>query len=307
MFSRKLSQNHRQNPSRLGYSAGAAGFRRPDLPGHPLLNARQRVVLYTAIAGVYLLGIFLWGLLLRPEAYAVHYAHKFMPPGVTHLFGADFMGRDMLCRCVKGLANSLVIGLTAALISSGIGVILGVSAALTGGLYDKLVLLGVDCCMGLPHLVLLILISFMLGRGARGVMLGIALTHWPELTRLIRAEVLQLREALFTRAAAKMGKTGFQIAREHILPHIFPVYIVGLVLLFPHAIMHEAAITFLGFGLPAETPAIGVILSEAMGHLATGKWWLALFPGLMLAAAVILFDVIGENLKSLLNPISGNE
>jgi peptide/nickel transport system permease protein len=100
-----------------------------------------------------------------------------------------------------------------------------------------------------------------------------------------------------------MGKTRFRVAWDHILP----VYIVGLVLLFPHAIMHEASITFLGFGLPAETPAIGVILSEAMRHIATGKWWLALFPGLMLITAVILFDTIGENLKKLLNPDSGNE
>jgi peptide/nickel transport system permease protein len=104
-----------------------------------------------------------------------------------------------------------------------------------------------------------------------------------------------------------MGKTRLQVAKEHIIPHVLPVYLVGLVLLFPHAIMHEASITFLGFGLPAESPAIGVILSEAMKYIATGKWWMALFPGLMLLMAVVLFDVIGDNLKKLLNPNSGNE
>jgi peptide/nickel transport system permease protein len=146
-----------------------------------------------------------------------------------------------------------------------------------------------------------------LGRGARGVLFGVALTHWPELTRLVRAEALQLRNAIYVQAAYRMGKTRLQVVREHLLPHVLPVYIVGLVLLFPHAIMHESAVTFLGFGLPAETPAIGVILSEAMRHIATGKWWLALFPGLMLIAAVILFDLIGENLKRLLNPESSQE
>ncbi len=161
--------------------------------------------------------------------------------------------------------------------------------------------------MGLPHLVLLILISFMLGRGAKGVMIGVAVTHWPELTRIVRAEVLQLRSSQYVQAAYKMGKTRFQVAKEHIIPHVLPVYLVGLVLLFPHAIMHEASITFLGFGLPAESPAIGVILSESMKHIATGKWWLAVFPGLMLLLAVLLFDVIGEDLKKLLNPTSGNE
>lgn len=97
------------------------------------------------------------------------------------------------------------------------------------------------------------------------------------------------------------------MAVTHIVPHVLPSYLIGLVLLFPHAIMHEASITFLGFGLPAEMPAIGVILSEAMKHLATGKWWLALFPGLLLLIAVVLFDVMGDNLKKLWNPGSGNE
>ena len=108
-------------------------------------------------------------------------------------------------------------------------------------------------------------------------------------------------------AAYRLGKSRMQVAREHILPHVLPVYLIGVILLFPHAIMHEASITFLGFGLSAEEPAIGVILSESMKHIATGKWWLALFPGIMLLAAIMLFDRIGEDLKRLWNPDSGNE
>jgi peptide/nickel transport system permease protein len=273
----------------------------------PLLNTRTRVLVYLGIALVYLLGVLVWGLFMNPDHYAVNYADKFLAPSLSHPFGTDFMGRDMFFRSVKGLSTSLVIGLLAAAISSVIGLIFGVASALIGGKFDKFILWCVDCCMGLPHLVLLLLISFMLGRGAKGVMIGVALTHWPELTRIVRAEVLQLRSAQFVQASYKMGKTKLQVAKEHIIPHVLPVYLVGLVLLFPHAIMHEASITFLGFGLPAESPAIGAILSEAMKHIATGKWWLALFPGLMLLVAVVLFDVIGDNLKKLLNPSSGNE
>jgi peptide/nickel transport system permease protein len=273
----------------------------------PLLNTRTRVLVYIAIALVYLLGVFVWGLFMNPNQYAVHYADKFIAPSWPHPFGTDFMGRDMFFRSVKGLSTSLVIGLLAAAISSVIGLVFGVASAMIGGKFDKFILWCVDCCMGLPHLVLLLLISFMLGRGEKGVMIGVALTHWPELTRIVRAEVLQLRSSQFVQASYKMGKTKFRVARDHIIPHVLPVYLVGLVLLFPHAIMHEASITFLGFGLPAESPAIGAILSEAMKHIATGKWWLALFPGLMLLIAVVLFDVIGDNLKKLLNPSSGNE
>jgi peptide/nickel transport system permease protein len=239
--------------------------------------------------------------------YAVNYADKFIAPCLEHPFGTDFMGRDMFYRSIKGLSTSLIIGVLASAVSSVLALILGISAAVIGGKFDKFINWCVDCCMGLPHLVLLLLISFMLGRGVKGVAVAVALTHWPELTRIVRAEVLQIRSSQYVQASYKMGKSKLWVAREHMVPHVLPSFLIGLVLLFPHAIMHEAALTFLGFGLPAESPAIGAILSEAMVHIATGKWWLALFPGLMLLIAVILFDVIGENLKKLLNPISGNE
>lgn len=272
-----------------------------------MFNARKRLIFVTCIAAVYLVGVFIWGLLMPESAYKVNYADKFLPPSLAHPFGTDFMGRDMFFRSVKGLSNSLVIGLAASLISSVIGLFFGVSAAVVGKKYDQFVLLCVDLCMGLPHLVLLILISVLLGRGERGVLMAVALTHWAELTRLVRAEALQVRAAQYVGAAYKMGRTRWQVAVQHMLPHAIPVYAVGLVLLFPHAIMHESAVTFLGFGLPAETPAIGVILAEAMRHIATGKWWLALFPGLLLIAAVFLFYIIGDNLKKLLNPTSAQE
>ncbi len=124
---------------------------------------------------------------------------------------------------------------------------------------------------------------------------------------MVRAEVISVRSSQYVRAAYKMGKSRFSVAWGHVIPHVLPVYLVGVILLFPHAVMHEASITFLGFGLPAEEPAIGVILSESMKYIAMGKWWLMLFPGLMLLLAVMLFDIIGENLKRLWNPDSGNE
>ena len=270
-------------------------------------NRRKRIVIYITISVIYLVTILIVGLIMNPDKYAVDYSAKFISPSLGHLFGTDFMGRDMFWRCIKGLSNSILIGIFASVVSSFIALLFGVSSAIIGGWYDRFINWCVDLCMGIPHLILLILISFMLGRGAIGVTVAVSLTHWTGLTRLVRAEVLQVRSAQYVQAAYKMGKSKFQVAISHIIPHVLPVYLIGVVLLFPHAIMHEASITFLGFGLPAEVPAIGVILSEAMKHIATGKWWLALFPGLMLLSVVLLFDVIGENLKQLINPNSGNE
>ncbi len=272
----------------------------------PTPNTRSKTLIFLLLAALYVLAVLVFGLCMDESRYGVAYADKFLAPGLEHPFGTDFLGRDMFYRSIKGLSASLVIGLLAAGVSSVLALALGIAAAAKGGKLDQLINFAVDCCMGLPHLLLLLLISFMLGRGVKGVAVAVALTHWPELTRVVRAEVLQIRSAQYVQAAYKMGKSKLWVAKAHLLPQVLPVYLVGLVLLFPHAIMHEAALTFLGFGLPAESPAIGAILAEAMAHIATGKWWLALFPGLMLLALVILFDLIAEYLKKLLNPGSGN-
>lgn len=276
-------------------------------PARGRMNTKKKMILYICLAAVYLAVIMMAGLIMPPELYGVHYEDKFISPCTSHLFGTDFMGRDMLWRCVKGLSNSLIIGLAAAGVSSLIALIFGIAAAVAGGKLDRLITWCVDCCMGMPHLVLLILISYMMGRGGFGVAVAVAVTHWPELTRVVRAEVLQVKDAQYVKAAYKMGKSKWQVAKAHIIPHVLPVYLVGLVLLFPHAIMHEASLTFLGFGFSAGVPAIGGILSESMKFIVIGKWWLCLFPGLMLLIAIMLFDIIGDKMKLLLNPGSGNE
>lgn len=270
-------------------------------------NRRRRTLFVLGAAVLYLTVTLAAGWFMSPECYDIDYSAKFTAPCPAHLFGTDYMGRDMFFRSVKGLSNSIGVGILASAVSSVIALILGTAAALQGGALDRFINWCVDLCMGIPHLILLILISFMAGKGGRGVLIAVALTHWPELTRLVRAEVLQIRTARYVQASYRMGKTRREVAKEHILPQALPVYLIGVVLLFPHAIMHEAAITFLGFGFPAEVPAIGVILSESMNHITTGKWWMAVFPGLMLLTAVMLLDAAGENLKRLLNPNSGNE
>lgn len=271
------------------------------------INTRKKIIIFTALAAAYILAVMIAGIVMPPEFYDVYYENKFISPSLSHLFGTDFMGRDMFWRSIKGLSSSILVGISASAVSSVIALVFGVAAAVAGGWLDRVINWLVDCFMGIPHLVLLMLISFMMGRGGFGVAFAVAVTHWPELTRIVRAEVLQVKNAQYVKAAYKMGHSRFKVAREHILPHVIPVYIVGLVLLFPHAIMHEASLTFLGFGFSAATPAIGGILSEAMKHLVTGKWWLCVFPGLMLLIVVMLFDVIGEQLRRLMNPASGNE
>ena len=235
------------------------------------------------------------------------FARKNIAPCLKYPFGTDWLGRDMFIRTVKGLSISIIIGISAAAFSAVMAFILGVLSATMGKAVDTVITWFIDLVMGIPHMLLLILICVACGRGLKGVILGVALTHWTSLARLIRGEVLQLKEQQYIKMARKLGKSNFYIATKHMVPHLFPQFLVGLILLFPHAILHESSITFLGFGLSNEQPAIGIILSEAMKYLITGKWWLALFPGLMLVLTVVCFYTVGEGIRKLVDPASAHE
>ena len=271
------------------------------------MNGRILTLILFAVAVLFLAGVTLVGSLCEKEAMIVDFTRKNLSPCGEYLFGTDWMGRDMFLRTLTGLALSIKIGLLAAGVSSVIAFVLGTMAATMGKNVDAVVTWIIDLVMGIPHILLLILISYAFGKGFKGVVIGVALTHWTSLARLIRSEVLQLKEATYIKVAQKLGKSNLEIAWKHMVPHLLPQFLVGLILLFPHAILHEASITFLGFGLSPEQPAIGIILEESMTHLAMGRWWLAVFPGLLLVITVVLFDVAGESLRNLLDPASAHK
>ena len=271
------------------------------------MSVRQRQLIFAVLAGCFILGILVWGTTMPESAYAVDYGQKNLVPSAAHPFGTDYMGRDMFLRSVKGMSISLQIGIAAAFVSSCIALFLGTLSAAFGGKVDQFVLWLVDLCMGIPHILLILMISVMMGGGVMGVSIGVIATHWPRLTRIIRAEVMQLRTRPYILAARQYGYSWVTVARRHFVPHVLPQYIIGLVLLFPHAIMHEAGISFLGYGLPLDMPAIGIILSESMRYLALGMWWLAFFPGFLLLLIVLIFDRLGAALRDLLDPQSGQE
>ena len=229
-----------------------------------------------------------------------------LPPSFEHLFGTDWLGRDMFIRTLKGLGLSVQIGAAASILSSVIAVALAFVGSVNNKL-DTFIAWLVDLFLSVPHILLIILISIALGGGAFGVTMGVAVTHWTTLTRVLRAEIKQIKTSDYVKLAERFGKSKWWIAKKHILPLVITQVIVGTILIFPHAIMHEASVTFLGFGLAPHEPAIGIILSESMKYLAIGDWWLALFPGLALLILVLLFDIAGENIKKLLDPTSANE
>lgn len=268
---------------------------------------RRTTAVAAATGALVLVAVVIAGIVLAPAATATDLNARSLAPSLQHPFGTDRLGHDMLVRTLTGLSTSILIGLVAVAASSLIALVLGCAAALGGRRADAAITWIIDLMMGIPHIILLILISYALGKGFVGVVVGIALTHWPSLARVVRAEVLQVKEAAYVAAAEKLGRSRWDIAFRHILPHVLPQFLVGIVLMFPHAILHEASITFLGFGLSPESAAIGIILSESMSYLSAGMWWLAFFPGLTLVLVVMLFDACGSGLRRLLDPASSQE
>jgi peptide/nickel transport system permease protein len=271
------------------------------------LNKRLTLIILAAAILIALVSLYIAGQVMGDGQLRADFSQKALPPSASHPFGTDLLGRDMLTRTVKGLSLSLFIGVAASFFAALISLIAGIAAASGRTWLDQLINWLIDLTMGIPHTVLLILISIAAGRGLRGLLIGIVVTHWTSLARIIRAEVLQLRSRQYITASRKLGKSGTWIALHHILPHLVPQFFIGLILLFPHAILHESALTFLGFGLPPEQAAIGIILSEAMRYLSAGMWWQAFFPGLALVLMALAIDALGECLKTLLDPYSANE
>ncbi|HII80064.1 MAG TPA: ABC transporter permease [Methanosarcina sp.] len=270
------------------------------------LNLRQKTLLIIGFTSLLLLAIVVSSLFIDGESLSTDFGSKNLAPSLEHPFGTDWMGRDMLTRTLEGLGLSIVIGAFASLISAVLTIILGLLSS-AGKTADSLVSWLVDLALSIPHLLLIILISIGLGGGAQGVIIGVALTHWTSLTRVVRAEIKQLKTQEYIHISRNLGKSKWWIATKHILPHLIPQILLGTILLFPHAILHEASVTFLGFGLSPHEPAIGIILSESMRYLSAGYWWLAFFPGLSLLIVVLAFDLIGENLGKLMDPKNAHE
>lgn len=271
------------------------------------LNRRTKALLLTIFLTFLMVLVYVSGSLIPEEAVGTDLQRSGQPPSWAHLFGTDNLGRDLLLRTLKGLSVSMTVGIAASCVSAVIAILVGIAAAVGTRAVDGAVSWLIDLMMGIPHTVLIILISFSLGRGLRGLLVGIAATHWTSLARLIRGEVMQLRSQHFIAVSRRLGKSSGWILLHHLLPHLAPQFIVGLILMFPHAILHEASVSFLSYGLAPEQPAIGIILAESMRYLSSGMWWMAVFPGLLLVLIVLLIDRLGENLRSVIDPYSAQE
>lgn len=226
------------------------------------------------------------------------------PPSLGHVFGTDLLGRDIAARTLAALANSLWTGFVASALSATLALMLALASAVSRRA-DTVVSVMTELALGLPHFVLLIIIAYAAGGGAVGVMIAISLTHWPRLSRILRIEAQTLVTAEYVRISRALGRSRYWVARHHLVPHLLPQYLVGIVLIFPHAILHEAGLSFVGLGIEPHLPSVGVMLAESLRAIMAGLWWVALFPGLGLVLIAVAIEVSGERLRRAGQPQGG--
>ncbi|NDO83857.1 peptide ABC transporter permease [Citrobacter sp. NCU1] len=242
--------------------------------------------------------IAIYGFAICHDPLSVNLLARHLPPDSAHWFGTDNLGRDLWIRCFQGALTSLQIGTGAALCSGLIALLMAAVSRLHPRM-DILMRLMTDAMLSMPHLLLLILICFTLGGGKSGVILAVAFTHWPRLALILRAEAERVAQSDYLMLTHRLGRRHFYCWRNHYLPALFPQWLTGTLLMFPHAVLHSAALSFLGFGLAPHEPSLGLLLADALRFLGHGNWWLVLFPGLMLFMLVMLFDQFARAIQRL--------
>jgi peptide/nickel transport system permease protein len=237
-------------------------------------------------------------------------------PQSGYPFGVDTAGRDLMVRVIYGARTSLIIAIFATGLASLIGVTLGMLAGFYRGKTDTVISRTIDVILSLPVLLLALGLVSACGLDANGCLGGlirpglllvsyvIALFTWPYIARIVRGQVLSLREKEFIEAARSMGSTNRRIMFREVLPNVAAPIIVYTTLIIPNNILFEAALSFLGIGVPQETPSWGRQLSDA-GSIFTVAWWMMLFPGLFLFFTVLAFYLIGDGLRDALDPRTG--
>ncbi|MDJ1640484.1 MULTISPECIES: ABC transporter permease [Streptomyces] len=263
---------------------------------------RVRVVTSAVIVTAVALAVLVVPPLAQLDQQAVDLANKLDPPSLAHPFGTDDVGRDLLLRCVYGLRVSLLVGLVAALTATVIGTAIGALAGAFGGWTDRVVMRVVDALSSIPHLLLGIFIVAMFRPGVWPVIVSVALTHWISTARIVRSEVLSLRSRPFIDAAVSGGASRTRVIVRHLLPGVLPQAGLAAVLMVPHAMWHESALSFLGLGLPSHQASLGNLVQSARGSLLAGDWWPTLFPGLFLIIPTLALAGLAGAWRDRINP-----
>jgi oligopeptide transport system permease protein len=233
--------------------------------------------------------------------YETHLALKNLPPSKQFWFGTDDLGRDMFARTACGARISLFVGIAAALIDLIIGILWGGIAALAGGQIDNLLMRIADILSAIPYLLIVIMLMVIMGSGLVPILVALTMTGWISMARIVRGQLLQLKELEYIQAAIALGAGKRRILFKHLIPNAMGTIIVTVTITVPIAIFAEAFLSFLGLGIQAPIASWGTMASDGLPAMRYYPWRL-FFPAIFISATMLAFNLVGDGLRSALDP-----
>lgn len=228
--------------------------------------------------------------------------HVLEAPSRRHWLGTDLYGRDQLTRIIYAGRVDLLVAIEATAIALSLGAVLGAVSGYRGGWIDQLLMRVIDTIQAFPSFILAMGIAAALGNSVTNIVIAIAITHVPIYGRLIRGEMLRIREMEYAEAARTVGNRQRRIIFYHLLPNCFPPVIVQATLAMGFAILTVAALSYIGLGIRPPTSEWGAMTAEGAGYIVSGEWWIFLFPGVAIMVTVLSFNLIGDALRDVLDP-----
>ena len=266
-----------------------------DIRHHPLAMAGLVVILILLVTAI------LAPIIAPYDPYHIVPEERLKPPGMGHLFGTDDMGRDIFSRVVHGSRLSLMAAMVVLAIASSIGVLIGSIAGYWGGRVDEILMRLTDMFLAFPAMILAMCIASALGPSLINAMIAISVVWWPWYARLIRGQILSLKNIEYVEAARALGATNARILWKYILPNCMAPLIVQATLDIGYAILTTASLSFIGVGAVPPTPEWGSMISVGRSYILV-QWWLPTFPGLAIFLAVAGFNLLGDGLRDILDP-----
>lgn len=236
------------------------------------------------------------------EVTATNLRSQNMAPSATHWFGTDEMGRDVFTRTWYGARISLFVGVMAALIDFFIGIIYGGVSGYKGGRTDSFMMRIIEILYGLPHLLVVILLMVVMGPSLTTIILALTITGWVGMARIVRGQVLQIKNYEFVTASKSFGARTPRIIRKNLIPNTMGPIIVQMTLTVPSAIFAEAFLSFLGLGIQAPYASWGVMANDALPVILSGDWWRLFFPAFFISITMFAFNVLGDGMQDALDP-----
>lgn len=260
----------------------------------------------TALAGLFIVICLIFVAVFAPiispyDPYEMDLDNQLLRPSMQHWFGTDMFGRDLLTRVIFGARISLLIGLIPSFIAIAIGGILGVISGYLGGRTDFWIMRLADVVMAFPSLLLAMVVMYTLGATLFNIFIALSLVGWAGAARVVRSQVLSLKEKEFIEAARAIGVRDGVIMLRHIFPNCLPALIVLFTLRIPDAIMSEASLSFLGVGAQPPTPSWGLLISRGKEFLFSAPW-VAILPGIAIFLTVLAFNFMGDGFRDAIDP-----